>query len=77
MFIDDVIEIKRPDPLSHFRLVNCEACRGDNVAFVKYENKMGHVRFRVSCFDCGRTVDNGADCAHGAQVAWNGKAVSL
>lgn len=75
MYIDDAIDIKRPEPDGQFRLVACGQCKSDNVAYVKYQ-KQGQVRFRVSCFDCGSTVQTGSECAHDAQVAWNQKAVS-
>ena len=74
MFIDDAIEIKKPAPDSHFLLKNCRVCRGDNVAYVKHEEN-GSERFRVTCFDCGHTVQpERAACAHDAQVAWNRQA---
>jgi uncharacterized protein (UPF0303 family) len=75
VYIDDVIDIKRPESDSQYRLVACGQCKSDNVAYVKYQNN-GRVRFRVSCFDCGCTVQTGAECAHDAQVAWNKGAVS-
>lgn len=72
MYIDDAIEIKKPAPDSHFLLKNCEVCKGDNVAYVKYEHN-GAERYRVSCFDCGHTVKPAnAVSAHDAQVVWNG-----
>ena len=71
MYIDDAIEIKKPAPDSHFLLRNCTVCNGDNVAYVKYAAN-GSERFRVTCFDCGHTVQpENAACAHEAQVAWN------
>lgn len=77
MYIDDAIEIKKPAPDSHFLLKNCEECKGDNVAYVKYEDN-GSVRYRVSCFDCGHTVKPSGDaCAHDAQIAWNGAATRM
>lgn len=73
MYIDDAIEIKKPEPDSHFRLVPCRNCKGDNVAYVKYLDK-DRERFRISCFDCGNTVQpENAACAHDAQLIWNGK----
>ena len=75
MYIDDVIDIKRPESDSQFRLVPCGKCRSDNVAYVKYLDA-NQEKFRVSCFDCGCTVQTGAECAHDAQIAWNKEAVS-
>lgn len=73
MYIDDAIEIKKPEPDSHFRLIPCGECHGDNVAYVKYL-AADQVRFRVSCFDCGHTVKlDWAACAHDVQIVWNGK----
>ena len=68
--LDDVIEIKKPDPDSHFRLRPCKVCKGDNVAYVHYEARGGEA-WRVSCFDCGYTVDKGNRVMHDAQQHWN------
>ena len=71
MYIDDAIEIKKPDPDSHFLLKNCGVCNSDNVVYVKYVDN-GSELYRVSCFDCGHTVKpSGAVCAHDAQMVWN------
>lgn len=73
MYIDDAIEIKKPVPDSHFRLIPCGNCHGDNVAYIKYLD-MNQEKFRISCFDCGYTVKpENAVCAHDAQLVWNGK----
>lgn len=72
MMLDDVIEIKKPVPDSQWRLVPCE-CGSDNVAYVHYEARGGEA-WRVTCFDCGRTVDKGRRVRHDAQLAWNGGA---
>ena len=70
--MDDAVEIIKPVPDSHFRLVPCESCGGDNVAYVKYMHPTKGERWRVVCFDCGETVDTGcAVCRHRAQLAWN------
>ena len=77
MLIDDVIEIKKPTPDSHFVLKNCKVCKSDNVAYVKYYAN-GSERFRVTCFDCGHTVlPENAACAHDAQVAWNRQTLAM
>lgn len=74
MCLDDAIEIKKPAADSHFLLKNCGKCKGNNVAYVKYETN-GYERFRVTCFDCGHTVrPENAACAHEAQVEWNRQA---
>ena len=52
--LDDVIEIKKPDLDSHFKLLPCK-CKSDNVAYVHY-NGRGGAKWRVKCFDCGFTV---------------------
>ena len=71
MHIDDAIEIRKPVPDSHFRLIPCGCCKSDNVAYVKYLDS-GRELFRVSCFDCGNTVKpDDAVCAHDAQQFWN------
>lgn len=73
MYIDDAIGIMKPEPDSHFRLIPCGNCKGNNVAYVKYLDK-DRVRYRVSCFDCGNTVEpEKAACAHDVQLVWNRK----
>ena len=51
MKMDDVIEIKKADPDSQYRLLPCKKCGGDNVAYVHY-NGRGGAKWRVECFDC-------------------------
>ena len=70
MMLDDVIEIKVPDPDSQFKLLPCKKCGSDNVAYVHY-NGRGGAKWRVECFDCGHTVDKGNTVRHDAQVNWN------
>ena len=69
MMIDDSIEIKVPAPDSQYRLLPCK-CKSDNVAYVHY-NGRGGAKWRVTCFDCGHTVDKGYRVRHDAQLAWN------
>ena len=69
MMLDDVIEIKKPDQESQWRLRPCK-CQSDNVAYVQY-NGRGGAAWRVKCFDCGYTVDKGNKVRHDAQVNWN------
>ena len=66
----DAIEVIRPDPDSHFRLVPCKACRSDQVV---YEQYLAGEKFpwRVRCQGCGCMVDKGMEIRHEAQVAWN------
>ena len=68
--MDDVIDIKKPYPDSQYRLVPCKKCGSDNAAYVHY-NGRGGAKWRVKCFDCGRTVDKGNTVRHDAQRAWN------
>ena len=70
MMLDDVIEIKKADPDSQWRLRPCKKCRSENVAYEHY-NGRGGAAWRVKCFDCGRTVDKGNKVRHDAQVNWN------
>lgn len=74
MMMDDVIEIKVPDPDSQFRLIPCK-CSSDNVAYEHY-NGRGGAAWRVKCYCCGFTVDKGNRVRHDAQRNWN-KAVRL
>lgn len=59
------LEVIRPDPDSHFRLVSCKVCRGEDVCY-EY-----HLGWRVRCQACGHAVDIGTHVRHEAQVAWN------
>ena len=67
---DDVIQIVKPEPDSHFLLLNCPECHGDNVAYVQYKQGVQEP-WRVRCFDCGHTVDKQAIFRHEAQGHWN------
>ena len=70
MMLDDVIDIKKPDPDSHFKLLPCKKCQSDDVAYVHY-NGRGGAKWRVECFNCGHTVDKGNTVRHDAQLACN------
>ena len=69
MMMDDVIEIKVPEPDSQFRLIPCK-CSSDNVAYEHY-NGRGGAAWRVKCYACGFTVDKGNRVRHDAQRNWN------
>lgn len=69
MMMDDVIEIKVPEPDSQFRLVPCK-CGSDNVTYEHY-NGRGGAAWRVKCYCCGFTVDKGNRVRHDAQRNWN------
>lgn len=71
MIMDNVVEIKKPLPDSHFVLLPC-LCGSDNVAYVKYLQGCEEL-WRVQCFDCNRTVDLGTGVQHQVQVVWNDK----
>ena len=71
MSMDDVIQIITPAPDSHFLLLPCPACQGDNVAYVQKctnDEELWHGK----CFDCGYTGEGGA-ARHDAQLIWNKK----
>ena len=70
MAIDDVIQIITPASDSHYVLLPCPACRGDNVAYVQTANDGGLWHGR--CFDCDYTGE-GAAVRHDAQLLWNKK----
>ena len=70
MEIECAIKVERADPDSHFRLLPCPECGGDNVAYVQYMTGIQEP-WKVSCFDCGFTVDRQKIFKHEAQVAWN------
>ena len=65
--MDDVIQIITPAPDSHFLLLPCPACHGDNVAYVQMANDE---KWHSKCFDCGFTGE-GATARHDAQLLWN------
>lgn len=65
MKMDDAVQIIKPVPDSHYRLVPCK-CGSDNVAYVLGTDG----RWRVQCFDCDHT-GAGDLIRHGAQVKWN------
>ena len=69
MMLDDVFEIKVPEPDSQYRLIPCK-CSSDNVAYEHY-NGRGGAAWRVKCYDCGFTVDKGNRVRHDAQLNWN------
>ena len=71
MSMDDVIQILAPAPDSHFLLLPCPTCQGDNVAYVQKctnDEELWHGK----CFDCGYTGEGGA-ARHDAQQIWNKK----
>lgn len=71
MNMDGVIKIVKPVPDSQFRLLSCN-CGSDNVAYVKYRQEdTAEDAWKVSCFDCGRTVDKVDAVQHDAQRSWN------
>lgn len=69
MMMDDVIEIKVPEPDSQFCLIPCK-CGSDNVGYEHY-NGRGGAAWRVKCYACGFTVDKGNRVRHDAQRNWN------
>ena len=77
MVMDNVIQIITPAQDSHFRMLPCPACQGDNVAYVlkiTEGNCFGKtVLWHGRCFDCDYTGE-GAEVRHDAQQLWNRKA---
>lgn len=69
MVMDDVIQIITPAPDSHFLLLPCPVCQGDNVAYAQMANDE---KWHGKCFDCGFTGE-GATARHDAQLLWNKK----
>ena len=69
MEMNDVIEIMKPEQDSQYRLLPC-TCKSDNVAYVHYNSEGGDA-WRVTCFDCGHTVDKGNRIRHEVQLNWN------
>ena len=71
MTMDGAIRVEAAAPDSHFRLMGCPCCGGDNVAYVQYSAGRKREPWKVRCFDCGYTVDKEAACKHDAQLNWN------
>lgn len=72
MELESAIKVESAAPDSHFRLLNCPECGGDNMAYVQY--MLDHQEpWKVQCFDCGFTVDERAIFKHEAQIHWNRK----
>jgi len=67
---DDVTEIIKPDPDSHYRLIPCD-CGSQEVVYAQYIDAAGAPMWRVVCTDCGATVDIHTNIRHRVQVAWN------
>lgn len=65
MELDGMVQIIKPEPDSHFRLVPCR-CGSDNVAYVLGVDGQWHGQ----CFDCGLAGTGDLD-RHEAQVKWN------
>ena len=76
MAIDDVIQIITAASDSHYALLPCPGCGGDNVAYVlkiHEGNCFGKtVLWHGRCFDCDYTGE-GAEVRHDAQQLWNKK----
>ena len=68
MIMDNAVQIVKPAPDSHFRLVPCK-CGSDNVAYVLGADGQWHAQ----CFDCDN-IGPSALTRHGAQVMWNKEA---
>ena len=68
MSMDDVIQVKVPEPDSQYCLLSCPVCHGDNVAYIQTasDGELWHGK----CFDCGHTGE-GAAIRHDAQMNWN------
>ena len=62
----EAVEVVRPDPDSHFRLLPCKVCQSEDVC---YEYRPWG--WLVRCQACGHTLDIGTHIRHEAQVAWN------
>ena len=69
MTMDDIISITIPAKDSHFRLLPCPECKGDNVAYIQVKANDGDL-WHGKCFDCGYT-GKGAAVRHDAQIFWN------
>lgn len=68
--MDDVIQIITPARDSHYLLLPCPACNGDNVAYVQTAND--GEKWHGRCFDCNYNSE-GDVVRHNAQLLWNQK----
>ena len=71
MMFEDAIQIIKPEPDSHYRLLDCPECNGDNVAYIQKANVAG-ATWHGMCFDCSHT-GKGDAIRHEAQKNWNGE----
>lgn len=67
---DDVVQIEKPEPDHHYRLIPCD-CESQEVVYAQYIDTAGALMWRVVCIDCGATVDIHTNVKHQAQLAWN------
>lgn len=67
---EDVLEIDKPAPDSHYRLRDC-LCGSSQVVYAKYIHTTGAELWRVVCTDCGAAVDLQTPVKHTVQVEWN------
>lgn len=67
---EDVVQIVKPDPDSHYRLRDC-LCGSSQVVYAEYIHTNGTLLWRVVCTDCGAAVDLQTRSRHDVQVEWN------
>ena len=67
---EDVLQIVKPAPDSHYRLRDC-LCGSSQVVYAEYIHPSGAQLWRVVCTDCGAAVDLQTRVKHTLQVEWN------
>lgn len=70
MCFDDVVELKKPDPMSQYRLKPC-SCGSEDVVYLHCRDLYGNVFWKVRCMDCGTETGAMYAVQHGAQLGWN------
>lgn len=68
---DDVVQIEKPEPDTHYRLRACE-CGSSDVAYIKTIKLGRGTEWVAGCITCGRTT-RACTAQHSAQIEWNGK----
>lgn len=67
----NVLQVIKPAPDSHFRLVPCRGCGSCDALYEQYQHPEGP-RWRAVCKCCGATADPGHPAPrHEVQLLWN------
>lgn len=70
MRLDHVVDIKKPESDSQYRLVPCQ-CGSDQVVYLQIKSYAGQKVWVVRCMDCGKQTRPDTMVRHTAQRRWN------